>query len=645
MGTVRLPGIAQSPAARGIVADVVAGAAPAERASVLELFAQTARADGNTFLGAGEARLVKDAFDAARGPNGLDLGAAQASVAQALEARLRARDASGIRGFFTSTTPNINELVVNELRSTVAAAKGRPVDFNIMIFSFVDPTLGDAILDIAQNNPNVTFRLIADFGQLGDTGNRQPPRLVKRAAELGLDNIQVKYKKDAPFVWDARTRRPVYDHNATKGLNHHKGLVALIDGQVHKLITGSYNWSPTADDKNYEDLFVVDATNVANRPLMAAYQAEFTAFYNHPDALNTAQAKRHKLELYNALRAEHNVAPYALGAVPEPSAPYVPRAPGVHVDVNDASDAATEKLRALVGDSRVYRAIVSQYANRGRFESLDDLYERVPSARRLPEAKREALAAALEFGDGRVVLATASADELVRALKLPRNVALGVVAKRAEVGDFESIEQLRALPGMTAALFDRIGPRLDDTVARAYFSARPFGAPEPARGWAAENANRRVPVMGLDGVVAVQDATLSAGVRDLFQRAKPGDVARVAMYGMSQNTPEFATIVDAVNRGVAVKVLLNDDFNDGVAQVLANLARQGKPIEVRIQKARTMHQKFGVLNDDLFFGTANMSGSSATKHSEDRFVVKNDPPLSRALTDEFELIWGRSRPV
>ncbi|MCK6546361.1 phospholipase D-like domain-containing protein [Myxococcota bacterium] len=646
MVQVRIPGVTQSNAAKPIVKALVDGAPAPERAALVELLGRAAKSDGNRVLGSSEAALVRDAYDAAKTPAGVDLGALTRTASEQIDARLASRDLDGIRPYFTATTADINRIIIGEFRETIAAARGRPVDFNIMIFSFVDPEIGDAMLDLARENPNVNFRIIADFGQTSTTGNRQPPRLDAEAKRRGLDDqIHVKFKKDAPFVWSDRAGRPVYNHSSTKGLNHHKGFVALIDGQPHKLVTGSYNWSKTADDKNYEDLFVLDATNPANRGVMGAYQAEFVAFYNHEDTLNLAQAKRHKSALFSDLRVANGRPPLALGPVPPASEPYVPVAPGAHVDVNDASDASTAKLRALVGDSRVHRAIVSAYANHGRFASLEDLMERVPSVRRLSDAKKAELEANLEFGDGRVLLQAANVDELVRGLKISRNLALAIVAKRNEVGDFESVDQLRELPGMTAAIFDRVAPRLNDDVARMYFSARPFSAAEAARGYAAENANRKVPVMSPNGVVAEQDAALSAGVKDLLARAKPGDLARIGMYGMSVNTPEFAAIVEAANRGVQLKVLLNDDHNEGPAAALAALAAQGKPIEVRIQKARTMHQKFGVLNDDSFFGTANMSGSSASKHSEDRVVVKNNADVAAKMVDNFELIWARSRAV
>lgn len=645
MVTVRIPGVSQSTRARALAAELTAGTAGETRRTLIRMLADAAGSDGNRHLDLAEVGLVKGAFDAASGPGGVDLGAFETRTRELLASRVTARDQDGIRAYFTESTPNINELIIREMREVIALANGRPVELNTMIFSFVDPLIGDAILDMARQHPNASFRLIADFGQLSETGNRQPPRLARIAAEEGLTNIGVRFKKDAPYVWDARAGRPAYVHTATKGLNHHKGFVALIDGHPVKLVTGSYNWSPTADDKNYEDLFVIDRTNPANRAVLNAYQAEFAAFYNHPDALSTAQARRHKQELFNALRVANGHPAQPLDPIPPAEAPYVPRPPSTRFDVNTLSDENHARLRALVGDGRVVASIVRQLASYGRFDSLDNLFERVPSAARLGEARRAALTDALEFGDGRVELNRASVSELERALRIPHALALAIVARREAAGDYESLEGLRDLPGMTPAIFERISPRINDDVARMFFSARPFGADAATTGYAAENAGRRVPVLGTDGIVAEQGATLGAGVTDLLRRAAPGEVARIAMYGMSVGTPEYAAIVEAANRGVHVKVVLNDDYNEGPAAALAELARQGKPVEVRVQKARTMHEKFGVVNDDFFFGTANMSGSSTTKHSEDRIVVKNNAEVAAQLVARFELLFARSRAV
>ena len=69
------------------------------------------------------------------------------------------------------------------------------------------------------------------------------------------------------------------------------------------------------------------------------------------------------------------------------------------------------------------------------------------------------------------------------------------------------------------------------------------------------------------------------------------------------------------------------------------------PIDVRVQSAKTMHEKFGVVGDDVFSGSANFSESSSTKHSEDRFTIKNQREIAAQFQSEFELLWAKSRTV
>ena len=62
---------------------------------------------------------------------------------------------------------------------------------------------------------------------------------------------------------------------------------------------------------------------------------------------------------------------------------------------------------------------------------------------------------------------------------------------------------------------------------------------------------------------------------------------------------------------------------------------------MRVIKSRVMHEKFGVVGDDVFNGSANFSSSSITKHTEDRFLFRNMPALARRFVDEFERLFAR----
>ncbi|MFN7135411.1 MAG: phospholipase D-like domain-containing protein, partial [Myxococcales bacterium] len=223
------------------------------------------------------------------------------------------------------------------------------------------------------------------------------------------------------------------------------------------------------------------------------------------------------------------------------------------------------------------------------------------------------------------------------------SMAKAIVAHREKHGDFESVDELLQVPGMTVARLNLARRHLSAEDVEAFFNSRPLGAPEAGTGYGRESSSRTSALMNERGEVVRARPTVTAGVADLFHRAKPGQTVRVAMYGMSSTSGEFRAMVAAARRGVAVKVVLNDAYTASTVTALKALAQQGLPVEVRVQTAKTMHEKFGVIGDDVFFGSANFSESSSTKHSEDRFVVKNSLELSEAFAARFDELWGKSK--
>ena len=82
-----------------------------------------------------------------------------------------------------------------------------------------------------------------------------------------------------------------------------------------------------------------------------------------------------------------------------------------------------------------------------------------------------------------------------------------------------------------------------------------------------------------------------------------------------------------------------------VGRVDEVIGELGAERDVRVQRAKTMHEKFGVMGDDVFFGSANFSSSSSTKHSENRISVKNEAGTAKAFQARFEEMWNKSRIV
>ena len=190
------------------------------------------------------------------------------------------------------------------------------------------------------------------------------------------------------------------------------------------------------------------------------------------------------------------------------------------------------------------------------------------------------------------------------------------MAYREKNGDFDSVDDLIKV-GVPRATIARLREFLTAVDVEAFFNSRPNGAPAGGTGYGPDGTRTAV-VAGADGVIGPARASVTVAATDLFNRAKAGEEIDVAMYGASPSAPEFVALLAAAKRGAVVRVVLENDFTAPAAAALKALAAQGYPVDVRIQKAKTMHEKFGVVGNDVFFGSANFSESSSTKHSENR---------------------------
>jgi len=197
---------------------------------------------------------------------------------------------------------------------------------------------------------------------------------------------------------------------------------------------------------------------------------------------------------------------------------------------------------------------------------------------------------------------------------------------------------------MTTAALNSVAKNLNVTDVEAFFNSRPFGAPVGGTGYGS-GATRTTAAMGADGKVTQAAASVTVAATDLFNRAKAGDKVSVAMYGISASSKEFQSMVAAAKRGAVVRLVLNDDYNEPATKAIKALKAQGFDIDVRIQSAKTMHEKFGVVGNDVFFGSANFSESSSTKHSEDRFSVKNSEEIAAGFQGRFDALWAKSKDV
>lgn len=629
------PTLKISAAARPIVDQLLARATTAaDQKKVNDVLRSAAGGDGNKVLSAAEAQAILDTFKAAAGSatttDAITLGVEQSTATIASMKELANLD--GVSSLFTFQGGSVKEKMIAELNASVARANGRPMELNMLIFEFQSDSLEKALLDIAKKNPNVTIRIIGDSGQATDSGGNALPSILKAK----LPNVEVKYKKDFPYVFSSTLGRPTYNHGATQGLNHHKGFVSIIDGKPDLLSTGSFNWSDTADTKNYENLVVMKNTDSSSRRGIEQFNDEFAGFWNDPQAtLSPNNFANFKSAKWNEMLVANNRPPIASRPRADDSyAPYTPRLDR-SADVNGFRPSDVARLKELAG-ATLARAITAERKAGGRFTSVEDLQERVPGAAAL---SAEALAA-LHFGSGLVSLNTASFEEL-DAVGFSKKSARDIVTFREQHGDFDSLEQLKGL-GVPASTLSKVKASLSTTDVEAFFNSRPFGAPQGGTGYGS-GATRTTAAMGANGQVTTTAANVTVGATDLFNRAGPGQTIDVAMYGMSVGAPEYNALVAAAKRGANVRVVLNDDYTAPTVAALKALAIQGFPVDVRVQKARTMHEKFGVVGDDVFFGSANFSSSSSTKHSENRVTIKNEPGTAKAFQARFDELWNKSK--
>ncbi len=569
--------------------------------------------------------------------------------AAAARRRRRLRDAAlqdGVTPVFNSARRGaITQRLVHELEHATAEAKrrGERLDAHAMIFAFTDPTLADALVRVARA-PEATVRILTDFGQLSRRGGRKPPVL----AALGLPTLQVRFKKDLPYVWDDEEGAAVFDHRASRGLNHHKGLLLLIGGRPFTLVSGSFNWSPTAEHHNFENVLVLEGRVAANRLVMRHFEAEFEAFWNDGRvALTLDEARDHRTVLIDQLTrraAGEDIEATGLTAGAGDTLDVL--APRDLLDVNawNQDDALAAALGAGDAAAAAVRAMRDDRIRAGRFEDWDDLLRRVPSlAERPPDAlatlRRESV-----FGSGQVAV---NADDVatLRAAGASRRSAEAIVAWRTQHGDFESLDELRDVPGVSGYSLRRLRLNATDAHHRIAFSARRPDEVEGDGGFAKDTEARRWPSRQADGSIRWVDATLGAGAVDIIHGADPGDTLLLATYGLSLSTPEWSALATVARRGARLRVVLNAAHNDRAVAAVRGLAAEGLDVELFVCR-RTMHEKFlvHVEGPHVFNGSANLSTSASRKNAEDRFFFKNTPALAAEFTAEFERLvaWVRS---
>jgi phosphatidylserine/phosphatidylglycerophosphate/cardiolipin synthase-like enzyme len=125
------------------------------------------------------------------------------------------------------------------LTGLIRGAKDR---IYVAIYSFTSDRLAEALIEARRRGVDV--RVVMERREANGTGSEYP-RLRGAGVEVKLD--------------------------ANPGLMHHKFMV--IDGEI--VVTGSYNWSAAAEERNDENLVVIRDRGVAG-----AYEREFERIWS-----------------------------------------------------------------------------------------------------------------------------------------------------------------------------------------------------------------------------------------------------------------------------------------------------------------------------------------------------------------------------
>lgn len=215
-----------------------------------------------------------------------------------------------MKAYFTSMVggAGLRDQILSVIRDAVSLAASHHVDVHIMTFAFTDAEIARLLVEAARSRPNLSIRLIADWNQGAPSKikgvEEDSGRKVRALAALGLSNLEVRYKKDQPYVWDAEAYRMRWSYQASRGLLHHKTLAVFVDGRPHTLLCGSFNWSKRAA-KSYENLIVFTAGDPASMAVMSAVEREFEALWSDGAAtLSPGEVRTHHAAILAEYRTD-----------------------------------------------------------------------------------------------------------------------------------------------------------------------------------------------------------------------------------------------------------------------------------------------------------------------------------------------------
>ena len=205
--------------------------------------------------------------------------------------------------------------------------------------------------------------------------------------------------------------------------------------------------------------------------------------------------------------------------------------------------------------------------------------------------------------------------------------------------------------GERSALRERLKEAALDERLKAVFQNRAFeAAREVARNVGADGA-----LGWLEDIVKLLNPAEAPSGQDLTEvHFSPGEtcaqtiVARfrncrrsadVCVFTITDDRISFA-IADAHRRGVAVRIVTDDEKANDPGSDAIRLAGAGIPVRVDASPYH-MHHKFAVFDRDVVISGSYNWTVSASRNNEENLVVSGDRRLVAAFEGEFNRLWAK----
>ncbi|PLX17004.1 MAG: hypothetical protein C0601_08485 [Candidatus Muiribacterium halophilum] len=189
--------------------------------------------------------------------------------------------AGDVRVVFNSEpiTEDKNYRIDEELEKLIRETWWSGGSLDIAMFSFTHRDLADAIIRTAKSRPKSIFRVLLDMTQMGTSEEHisvMGPWLEKQKKENKLENLEIRYKWRANAFAFNNEKKEVEISHTRNLLLHHKFLVV----NKQKLAAGSYNWSASAETRNFENIMIFERPYRNHSDIIDRFLAEYDTIWN-----------------------------------------------------------------------------------------------------------------------------------------------------------------------------------------------------------------------------------------------------------------------------------------------------------------------------------------------------------------------------